>query len=50
MELNTVMPNAESKNKAHDALLYKDTPYLMGFSAAAVYIPLNINYLALGTI
>lgn len=44
MELNTVVPNAGSKNKVHDPLLYGNTPYLMGFSATAVYTVLNITF------
>lgn len=44
MELNTAVPNAGSKNKVHDPLLYGGTPYLMGFSATAVYILLNIIF------
>lgn len=50
MELNTVVSNAGSKNKVHDPLLYGSTPYLMGFSATAVHIVLNITFLVLGTI
>lgn len=50
VELNTGVPDAGSKNKVHDPLPYGGTPYLMGFSATAAYIPLNINFLVLGTI